>query len=306
MSNQTFTPARTVYRTGLLILEAFTMMVQQIDRKQLKRDSRALLRTAQVAPMAMTALYLGLVLVLDAADVVSGGSAALGIGSLLSTFVSVLTWLVGIVLSAGFVLYCMAIRRGERAEFLTLFDGFSFVGKVIGLNIVITVFIALWSMLFVIPGIVAAYRYRFALYNLYENPGIGIMEALNMSKRQTTGYKMQLFMLDLSYFGWTFLASLPAALLEWCVSYQELCSILGAASASALITSLLALPDLTWIFIIDLWSLAVSMFYLPAYQCTELGYFDIAKSTSGVGFGAEPPRQDGWNGRIHPDDLGGW
>ena len=91
------------------------MMVQQIDRKQLKRDSRALLRTAQVAPMAMTALYLGLVLVLDAADVVSGGSAALGIGSLLSTFVSVLTWLVGIVLSAGFVLYCMAIRRGERA-----------------------------------------------------------------------------------------------------------------------------------------------------------------------------------------------
>ena len=39
------------------------MMVQQIDRKQLKRDSRALLRTAQVAPMAMTALYLGLVLV---------------------------------------------------------------------------------------------------------------------------------------------------------------------------------------------------------------------------------------------------
>ena len=50
----------------------------------------------------------------------------------------------------------------------------------------------------------------------------------------------------------------------------------------------------------------MSLFYLPAYQCTELGYFDIAKSTSGVGFGAEPPRQDGWNGRIHPDDLGGW
>ena len=200
----------------------------------------------------------------------------------------------------------MAIRRDERAEFPTLFDGFSFVGKVIGLNIVIMVFTFLWSMLFVIPGIVAAYRYRFALYNLYENPGIGVMEALDMSKRQTTGYKMQLFMLDLSYFGWTFLAALPAALLEWCVSYQELCAILGAGSVSAFVTSLLALPDLTWILIIDLWSLAVSLFYLPAYQCTELGYFDIAKSTSGVGFGAEPPRQDGWNGRTHPDDLGGW
>lgn len=282
------------------------MMVQQIDRKQLKRDSKALLRTAQVSPMAMTALYLGLVLVLDAADVLSGGSAALGIGSLLSTFVSVLTWLVGMVLSAGFVLYCMAIRRGERAEFLTLFDGFAFVGKVIGLNIVITVFIALWSMLFVIPGIVAAYRYRFALYNLYENPGIGIMEALDMSKRQTVGYKAQLFLLDLSYYGWAFLAALPSAVLEWCVSYQELSAIMGLAGTPALITSLLALSDFSWILIIDLWSLVVSLFYLPVYQCTELGYFETAKSTSGVGFGAEPPRQDGWNGRIHPDDLGGW
>ena len=282
------------------------MMVQQIDRKQLKRDSKALLRTAQVSPMAMTALYLGLVLVLDAADVLSGGSAALGIGSLLSTFVSVLTWLVGMVLSAGCVLYCMAIRRGERAEFLTLFDGFAFVGKVIGLNIVITVFIALWSMLFVIPGIVAAYRYRFALYNLYENPGIGIMEALDMSKRQTVGYKAQLFLLDLSYYGWAFLAALPSAVLEWCVSYQELSAIVGLAGTPALITSLLALSDFSWILIIDLWSLVVSLFYLPVYQCTELGYFETAKSTSGVGFGAEPPRQDGWNGRIHPDDLGGW
>ena len=282
------------------------MMVQQIDRKQLKWDSKALLRTAQVSPMAMTALYLGLVLVLDAADVLSGGSAALGIGSLLSTFVSVLTGLVGMVLSAGFVLYCMAIRRGERAEFLTLFDGFAFVGKVIGLNIVITVFIALWSMLFVIPGIVAAYRYRFALYNLYENPGIGIMEALDMSKRQTVGYKAQLFLLDLSYYGWAFLAALPSAVLEWCVSYQELSAIVGLAGTPALITSLLALSDFSWILIIDLWSLVVSLFYLPVYQCTELGYFETAKSTSGVGFGAEPPRQDGWNGRIHPDDLGGW
>ena len=282
------------------------MMVQQIDRKQLKRDSRALLRTAQVSPLAMTALYLGLVLVLDAADVVSGGSAALGIGSLMSTFVSVLTWLVGMVLSSGFVLYCMAIRRGERAEFLTLFDGFAFVGKVIGLNIVITVFIALWSMLFVIPGIVAAYRYRFALYNLYENPGIGIMEALDMSKRQTVGYKAQLFLLDLSYYGWAFLAALPSAVLEWCVSYQELSAIVGLAGTPALITSLLALSDFSWILIIDLWSLVVSLFYLPVYQCTELGYFETAKSTSGVGFGTEPPRQDGWNGRIHPDDLGGW
>ena len=56
------------------------------------------------------------------------------------------------VLASGFVMYCMAIRRGERAEYLTLFDGFSFVGKVILLNIVIYLFTFFWSLLFVIPA----------------------------------------------------------------------------------------------------------------------------------------------------------
>jgi len=53
-----------------------------------------------------------------------------------------------------------------------------------------------------------------------------------------------------------------------------------------------------------LWQLAVAIFYLPTYQCVELGYFEIAKSTSGVGEGASPNRQDTW--RNGPDDMGGF
>ncbi|MFR3922069.1 MAG: DUF975 family protein [Dysosmobacter welbionis] len=174
------------------------MMAQLIDRKQLKQEMKELLRSAQVSPRGMPCLYLALVLVLNLADSFMG----LMNPGLLGTFISILTGLMSMVLASGFVMYCMAIRRGERAEYLTLFDGFSFVGKVILLNIVIYLFTFFWSLLFVIPGIIAAYRYRFALYNLYENPGIGVMEALNMSKQQTLGYKGQLFMLDLSYIGW--------------------------------------------------------------------------------------------------------
>ncbi|CAN3997379.1 Inner membrane ABC transporter permease protein ycjO, partial [Dysosmobacter welbionis] len=182
------------------------MMAQLIDRKQLKQEMKELLRSAQVSPRGMTCLYLALVLVLNLADSFMG----LMNPGLLGTFISILTGLMSMVLASGFVMYCMAIRRGERAEYLTLFDGFSFVGKVILLNIVIYLFTFFWSLLFVIPGIIAAYRYRFALYNLYENPGIGVMEALNMSKQQTLGYKGQLFMLDLSYIGWLLLASLTS------------------------------------------------------------------------------------------------
>ena len=272
------------------------MMAQIIDRARLKADTKDLLRTAQVSPRSMTALYLGLTLVMSLLDTAAGGSAEAVLDrNLPGIFVYVLVSLVGTILAAGFTLYCMAIRRGERAEFLTLFDGFTLSGKIIGLSIVTNLFIMLWSMLFVIPGIIAAYRYRFALYDLLEDPSIGVMDALEMSKRQTTGYKSQLFLLDMSYLGWSILASLPVG----AYSYQLSTALLSGSAAGP------QLPALAWTALIGLWSLAVSLFYLPNYRCVELGYFEIAKSTSGVGTGAAPGQDGGPGGRMGPDGLGG-
>ena len=272
------------------------MMAQQIDRKHLKQEMKDLLRTAQVSPRGMACLYLGLILVLNLAD---SFISIMDIG-LPGTFVSILTGLMSMVLAAGFVMYCMAIRRGERAEYLTLFDGFSFVGKLILLNIVIYLFTMLWSMLFVIPGLIAAYRYRFALYNLYENPGIGVMEALEMSKRQTLGYKSQLFTLDLSYIGWFLLDSLPS-IVQIAYIYMSILQdpMYYLADPMRVYAISLPLPFELQVLIGCVWPLLVQVFYLPAYQCTELGYFDIAKQTSGIGHGAAkfPDVPDsGWGG----------
>ena len=170
-------------------------------------------------------------------------------------------------------------------------------------------FIALWSMLFVVPGIIAAYRYRFALFNLYENPGISVFEALNMSKRQTYGYKSQLFMLDLSYLGWTLLASAPSLLYGSLLSQETLIEAMdtvgfGTIAFTTGSLSTAALPVWGWTLLMGLWQLAVAIFYLPTYQGVELGYFEIAKSTSGVGEGASPNHQD--TRRNGPDGLGGF
>ena len=281
------------------------MMAAIINRKQLKQDMKNLLANAQVSPKAMTALYLGIILVMNlVVDVFAGDTG------LLSTFISILSSLVSLVLFSGFALYCMAVRRGERAEYLTLFDGFSFVGKIIALNVIMYAFIMLWSMLFVIPGIIASYRYRFALFNLYENPGISVMEALNMSKRQTYGYKTQLLMLDLSYVGWTILSSIPSFVYSL-TFYQELLAQsmtafgVGTISVAPIaVFSTRLLPVWIWTLIMDLWQLVVVMFYLPTYQCVELGYFDIAKSTSGVGAGSSPHHQNPWS--DGPDNMGGF
>lgn len=250
------------------------MNPERIDRRRLKSDMKSVVRSAQVGARAMTALYLSLSLILSLLSYV--GSAR---GGALSVFLSILTTLVSLVLGAGFVMYCMAILRGERAEYLSLFDGFSIAGKFIALYIVQISLITLWSMLFVVPGIIAMYRYRFAEYNLYENPDLGVFQALDMSKRQTMGYKMQLFMLDVSYFGWSCLASLPVMAESYLYSFEMVAVELGSAPFLPVLSDR---QYLIWMLITGLWRIGVSLFYLPQYQCTELGYYETAKSTSGI------------------------
>ncbi len=272
------------------------MTPQLIDRKARKQEARGLLAGARVSPVGMTALYVLVLLVLDLVSVFSGGRG------ILSTFVSVLTSLMGTVLGAGFILYCMALRRGERAEYLTLFDGFSFVGRLIGLCLLMDLFIGLWSMLFIVPGIVAAYRYRFAPFNLYENPDVGILGAMEMSRRQTAGYKGQLFLLDLSYLGWTLLASAPSLIQNFLI-YREMARVLAiymqdpSRPLPVLDTaSILILPGWAWTLITGVWMLAVAVFFLAQRRCVELSYFETAKATSGVGAGVTPPAPDGLGG----------
>ena len=162
-------------------------MPMQLDTGAIKAESRSLLRTGEVNPFRMTLFYLLITLVLDMIN--SGVSymidSAGGFTVLSFSFVSILVGLVALVLNAGYYCYCFGILRREEMPYESLFDAFPFAGKVILLSIVEGVFIFLWSMLFVIPGIIAAYRYSFAMLNLCENPELGVMEALNLSKQQT-------------------------------------------------------------------------------------------------------------------------
>ena len=249
------------------------MTPEYIDRSRIKFEMRETVRTAQVNPKLMTALYLGICGALNMADVFAGGNGILGI------FVSVMVTLVTVVLGAGYTMYAMAIVRGERAEYLSLFDGFSLAGKIILLYIVKTALVAMWSMLFMFPGIVASYRYRFAEMNLYENPDLGVFEAINLSKRQTMGYKKQLFFLDLSFFGWSALAIAPLLLENTLYSIQLTAAQFGMAMDTFLFT-LLAENYAVWVGVSSLWQMVVSMFYLPHYHTCVVGYYEAAKSTS--------------------------
>lgn len=250
-------------------------MPMQLDTGAIKAESRSLLRTGEVNPFRMTLFYLLITLVLDMIN--SGVSymidSAGGFTVLSFSFVSILVGLVALVLNAGYYCYCFGILRREEMPYESLFDAFPFAGKVILLSIVEGVFIFLWSMLFVIPGIIAAYRYSFAMLNLCENPELGVMEALNLSKRQTNGYKMQLFLLQLSFIGYQIAAVLIALLYEYVIISYLPDSLSGAVLGTLIYSVLSAVVD---VYLMPYLNLSTCRFYLlaTAPQVNEPPHFD--------------------------------
>lgn len=95
------------------------------------------------------------------------------------------------------------------------------------LNIVKTVFlkdikIALWSLLFVIPGIIKSYEYSMIPYILSENPGMTDERAFELSKKMTDGEKWKMFVLDLSFIGWFLLGTLACCIgTHFVVPYEQ-------------------------------------------------------------------------------------
>ncbi len=85
-------------------------------------------------------------------------------------------------------------------------------------NVVLTMFlrnlfIVLWSLLLVIPGIVKAYSYRMVPYLLKEHPELSGTQAITISRKMMNGQKWNTFVLDLSFLGWLLLSVLTVGLL---------------------------------------------------------------------------------------------
>jgi len=127
----------------------------------------------------------------------------------LESFLAALLKVLQYVLTAGFVIFVLNIINAAEASYWNLLDGFGIIIRVIILEILTSVFVVLWSLLLIVPGFIAYYRYRLAIYIMIENPDMTVMDCIRESKRLTKGYKWQLFVLDLSFLGWAILCGIP-------------------------------------------------------------------------------------------------
>ena len=92
-------------------------------------------------------------------------------------------------------------------------DGFK--GDIVGnilLGFLYSLFITLWSLVFIIPGIVKIYAYSMAFYIKLDHPEYTATQAITESRRLMKGHKMRLFILDLSFIGWHILGALCFAI----------------------------------------------------------------------------------------------
>ena len=105
-------------------------------------------------------------------------------------------------------------NQSENPSIRTILSGFASGHYV---NIALTMFLRdlytfLWSLLFVIPGIIKSYEYRMVPYILAENPGMNSQDAFMISRRMMMGQKFDVFVLDLSFIGWHILSAISFGL----------------------------------------------------------------------------------------------
>lgn len=102
------------------------------------------------------------------------------------------------------------------------FCGFDDFWAAFKVNFLVGLFTFLWSLLFVIPGIVKSFSYSMSLYILAENKGKPALECINESKAMTNGHKMDLFVLGWSFLGWMILGGITFGIAYiWILPYMN-------------------------------------------------------------------------------------
>lgn len=146
-----------------------------------------------------------------------------------------------IELNMGFVLYAMRVSRLEKPGFGDIFDSFGMFFRVIWMDILPSLLLGLWSLLYVIPAsalavlvggywplavclpllipmVRASYGYRQATYLMFDHPEMTCMQCIRTSRDMMDGHKWELFKLDLSFIGWYLLSVIPFVTL-WVTPY---------------------------------------------------------------------------------------
>ena len=128
----------------------------------------------------------------------------------------------GGAVSLGYAKFNLNLVDGQPPRFDDLFSEFHRIWPAFCLQFLMGLFVVLWSLLFIIPGILAAYSYAMAPYIMAENPDMTAREAIAASKEMMQGNRWRLFCLGFSFIGWGLLCALTLGIGNlWLRPYEE-------------------------------------------------------------------------------------
>jgi len=142
------------------------------------------------------------------------------IGSLINLFISG-------AFTLGVSQFFLRYSQKENPDLGIIFDGFNHYKNATVAYILMIIYICLWTLLLIIPGIIASLSYSQVFYILSENPELSGSEALRKSKDMMNGHKLKFFTLGLRFFGWGILSILTLGIgFIWLFPYMTTSSAL--------------------------------------------------------------------------------
>lgn len=162
----------------------------------------------------------------------TGGGLDSGIGALLlggaviiataAIALGLLYFALGSVVEIGYAKVNLDLLQHQGPSFEPLFAYFPYWQTALVSRLLRSLYILLWSLLLIIPGIIASYSYRMTAYILAEQPDLTASEAIGRSRQMMDGHKLDLFILELSFIGWDILCMLTLGIGNlWLRPYKE-------------------------------------------------------------------------------------
>ena len=179
---------------------------------------------------------------------------------------SIIQIIIGGAGKLGYAKFNLNLVDNKDAVFSDLFSQFDRLGAGFCMNFLTGLYIVLWTLLFIIPGIIKSFSYAMAPYILAEHPEMTASEAITESRHMMDGNKWRLFCLDFSFIGWNLLCSLPVIVVVFALTGSILRS---GADAYALL----------WIIPISI-PLSAGFLFLRPYQ--EAAWAAFYRDVSGT------------------------
>lgn len=126
------------------------------------------------------------------------------------------------LVTVGYAQFNIDLIDGERPRIVTLFTKWRQIGKAIVASFLVFLRVLFGLILFIVPGIIAAYSHAMVYHILAENPDMSVSEAMAESRRIMRGNKFRLFCLQLSFYGWYLLVAITFGIAAfWVIPYQQ-------------------------------------------------------------------------------------